>query len=129
MRRRRLLAAPLLLLLGACAGMIMANGCSATSPTHTFQDGGGTGGTGGMSSSSSTGPSSSSSGHGGTGGDVMFLDSGMDSTVEDVFQDPCDSKCGPVELCDPEYLGLDDDCNGLVDENCGCSAGQAHFCF
>ena len=41
----------------------------------------------------------------------------------------CGTECGPVELCDEAHLGLDDNCNGLVDEGCACNDGQVHFCF
>ncbi len=42
---------------------------------------------------------------------------------------PCGTQCGAVELCDVDHLGLDDDCNGQVDETCECGAGEAHSCF
>jgi hypothetical protein len=41
----------------------------------------------------------------------------------------CGSQCGPVELCDPAHLGLDDNCNGEVDEGCPCNPGELHWCF
>jgi len=53
-------------------------------------------------------------GHGGAGGSVI---------------NPCGSKCGPVELCDPAHAGLDDNCNGIVDEGCPCSMGMVQSCF
>ncbi|APR77062.1 Hypothetical protein A7982_02409 [Minicystis rosea] len=34
-----------------------------------------------------------------------------------------------VELCDLAHLGIDDNCNGQVDEGCPCIPGQAHACF
>jgi hypothetical protein len=34
-----------------------------------------------------------------------------------------------MELCDVDHLGLDDNCNGIVDEGCPCNGGQAHSCF
>jgi hypothetical protein len=34
-----------------------------------------------------------------------------------------------VELCDLAHLGLDDNCDGQVDEGCPCEIGQAHACF
>jgi hypothetical protein len=56
-----------------------------------------------------------SSGTGGTGGTIPI--------------DPCNNACGPVELCDEAHLGLDDNCNGIVDEGCACQAGTSHSCF
>jgi hypothetical protein len=42
-----------------------------------------------------------------------------------------DSGCGPVELCGPNNSGngLDDNCNGQVDEGCGCTPGAVQPCF
>jgi hypothetical protein len=39
--------------------------------------------------------------------------------------------CGPVEDCGPSGHGngLDDNCNGVVDEGCGCSPGNVESCF
>jgi hypothetical protein len=42
---------------------------------------------------------------------------------------PCGSECGPTERCDGSGQGLDDDCDGEVDEGCPCSANQALACF
>jgi len=39
---------------------------------------------------------------------------------------PCGTECGPAEVCGD---GLDNDCNGLADDACGCSAGQSSSCF
>lgn len=42
----------------------------------------------------------------------------------------CNPGCGPMELCgDGEGNGLDDDCNGMVDETCTCTPGAARPCF
>lgn len=134
MRRSRVVAS--LCLTGVwMVAAALANGCSAgntPNPSGT----GASGGSGGATSSSGTGgshatsTSSSSSGQGGKGGDpIIIMDSGPEDVVEDIPVDPCMSKCGMVELCDPSHLGLDDDCDGLVDEDCGCVSGQAHFCF
>ena len=41
----------------------------------------------------------------------------------------CRAECGPTERCEPERLGLDDNCNGLVDEGCACQPGTEHSCF
>jgi uncharacterized repeat protein (TIGR01451 family) len=45
-----------------------------------------------------------------------------------VCVDPCAIGCGAVERCDAAHLGLDDDCDGLVDEVCPCTPGQAEAC-
>ncbi|MCC6644267.1 MAG: hypothetical protein IT374_01680 [Polyangiaceae bacterium] len=37
--------------------------------------------------------------------------------------------CGATELCDEAHLGLDDDCDGVVDEGCPCTPGTSHWCF
>ncbi|MBX7192755.1 MAG: hypothetical protein K1X94_11885 [Sandaracinaceae bacterium] len=39
---------------------------------------------------------------------------------------PIDPSCGAVELCGD---GLDNDCNRLVDEHCGCMPGTVQSCF
>lgn len=46
--------------------------------------------------------------------------------------DPCNpSECQPVELCGESGSGdgLDNDCNGLIDEICPCSSGETRPCF
>jgi hypothetical protein len=45
------------------------------------------------------------------------------------FIDPCNSQCGPDELCGNQAIALDDDCDGEVDEGCMCSSGTAQACF
>ena len=37
--------------------------------------------------------------------------------------------CGGTELCDVDHLGLDDNCDGNVDEGCTCVPGTSHWCF
>jgi hypothetical protein len=66
------------------------------------------------------------------GGGIVFPgnDAGDASdAVEEVAMNPCGTKCGPVELCDPAHIGLDDNCNGMVDEGCPCTPGTVHWCF
>ncbi len=91
-------------------------GCSAG---NTDTTGSGAANQGGSSSSQggSTGSftGSGGSGTGGSGGGVVM--------------NMCGTKCGPEELCDGENKGIDDDCDGTVDEGCICSAGQASSCF
>jgi uncharacterized protein YfaP (DUF2135 family) len=44
---------------------------------------------------------------------------------------PPDDGCGPTELCGPDGTGngLDDNCNGVVDEACVCTPGNVESCF
>jgi hypothetical protein len=130
MRRRRTNVF-VVLFFASCSLAALANGCSATTGNNTFTTGSGgeTGSTGGASGKGGTGTTST---HSGTGGDIVIItmDGGDASdAVEEQIIDPCSSECGPVELCDDAHLGLDDNCDGLVDEVCACQAGQAHFCF
>lgn len=132
MRRRRVHAA-LFIVATLGTGMALVDGCSAsaTKPNNTFTTG--TGGVGGMNGTSTGVGGANTSSSTGTGGDgeggIMISGSGGADAGDDVMSNPCGSKCGPKELCDDEHLGLDDDCNGQVDEGCGCAAGQVHFCF
>jgi hypothetical protein len=70
---------------------------------------------------------------GGAGGDgAGFVTSGggqTDGGSGAGIVNPCGTECGPAELCDGIHKGLDDDCDGDVDEECECSAGQASSCF
>jgi hypothetical protein len=133
MRRRRVHAA-LFIVAAMGTGSALVDGCAATKDPTTFTTG--TGGMGGGVGATGTGGAStssdSSSGTGGDGeGGLMISTSGGGGSDagEDVMLNPCGSKCGPKELCDAEHQGLDDNCDGQVDEGCGCSAGQVHFCF
>ncbi len=67
---------------------------------------------------------------GGASGGFINTDAApTDGAVSDVPVNVCGSQCGPVELCDQQFLGYDDDCDGLVDEGCGCTPGLSHWCF
>mgnify|MGYP000976190721 CR=1 FL=1 len=46
--------------------------------------------------------------------------------VVDVGCVPVDDRCERAERCDN---GVDDDCNGFVDEGCGCTPGAVQSCF
>ena len=37
--------------------------------------------------------------------------------------------CGSTEACDTDHIGLDDNCDGNVDESCSCVPGTSHWCF
>jgi len=111
----------------ACTGFVMAaviaGGCSAADNSQLGHDkkttgvGPGGGGTGGDMSTGGDGGTSfvtvGSGGQGGEGGQILV--------------DPCDSQCGDTELCDGQ--GLDDNCDGQVDEGCPCTSGTAQSCF
>ncbi|WP_437670290.1 hypothetical protein [Sorangium sp. So ce131] len=121
MRRFRL-SSSLVFLLGAVASSAgVAGSCSATG-THGANAGGGgddsTAGTGG-DGGAGTAPD-------GLGGN-LDLDGGNGG--EDVAMNPCGSACGPTELCNAANIGLDDDCDGEIDETCHCTPGQASSCF
>jgi hypothetical protein len=127
--RRRSLQALLIVCAAFTAGAVLANGCAANDTTSFT----GTGGKGGATGSSLTGTggkggSMSAGSMGGGGSDIILPDAGEDAS-DDVMVNPCGSKCGPKELCDTDHLGLDDNCDGTVDEGCSCQGGQVHFCF
>ena len=119
----------------AVSAAALGDGCSATGarePTSTGAGGGaanaastvgvtGTGGAKAASTSASTGGGTG----GGAGGGIHILPDAGDAGDADA----CDSQCGPTELCDPAHLGLDDNCNGEVDEGCPCNPGKLHWCF
>lgn len=60
-------------------------------------------------------------------------DMGMDGGVlyPDGSVNACEPGCGPAELCgDANHgNGLDDDCDGTVDEECTCVSGESRPCF
>ncbi|AKT39689.1 hypothetical protein [Chondromyces crocatus] len=124
MRRRRFIPAILVVLGAAASGAALAVGCSAAGDPSEFT----------TSSSSGLTTTSTGGGNGGSGGegggiDLIPENDGGTDAAPDVFVNPCGTECGPVELCDPDHLGLDDNCNGVVDEGCACVSGQANFCF
>jgi hypothetical protein len=123
----------------SCA-IAVVNGCAATGTKFTTSGSGGgitsttasttgaTGGAGGVA------PTATSSSTGQGGGIIVFPDASdaPSDAVEEAITNPCGSKCGAPgspDLCDPAHLGLDDNCNGLVDEDCPCAPGQVHWCF
>lgn len=90
------------------------SGTSATTAGGTAGDGGSTGtGDGGAPQGQTT----TSSGGGG------------EDSSSSGFINPCGTECGDEELCDGVNAGLDDDCDGEVDEGCPCRSGEAHDCF
>jgi hypothetical protein len=99
--------------------------------------GGDTGEGGSAASSGGEAGGSNPGGEGGTSGQGGATSAGMGGGVSlggtggagGGAANKCVSFCGPKELCDPDHLGYDDNCDGQVDEGCDCVYGQAHWCF
>ncbi len=113
----------------ALAAIAFGVGCSAG---NTDTTGSGTSSGGGSSVTTSTGNQggSSTTGTGGSTGSFTTGTGGAgDGGGGGIPVNDCGTACGPTELCDGIHKGLDDNCNGVIDENCLCSAGQASSCF
>lgn len=126
-RRRRNTKGPWFLAgIALSSGIVAAVACSATGEPNEFTTNptSAGSGSGGMGGSGGTGGNTSSGFAGG-----FIVPDGGDDAAPDVFVNPCGTQCGPKELCDEDHLGLDDDCDGQVDESCACNAGQVHWCF
>ncbi|WP_437644182.1 hypothetical protein [Sorangium sp. So ce362] len=111
----------LLIIAGAAVSSAgIAVGCSATGNPGGRDSSGGddTGGAGGL------GGADEADGAGG----LLNVDGGQ-VPPDVVTVNPCGSACGAQELCAGANLGLDDDCDGEIDEDCHCLPGQAHSCF
>ncbi|WP_437657762.1 hypothetical protein [Sorangium sp. So ce1182] len=121
----------LLSVLGAAAsGAFVAVGCNVSGPRPDLGAGGsssggagGQGGAGGAGGAEGSGAAPPGDAPGGV------IPPGGDAGVVDGAVNPCGTQCGPEDLCDVNHLGLDDDCDGQVDETCSCVAGQARACF
>jgi hypothetical protein len=126
---RRPLHVALAAVFAAAFAAALVNGCSAGQSRNTGT--GGASGTGAAGSGGAPqGSSSSMGGQGGQGGIIFVTDAGVDGDANDeLITNPCGTECGPTELCDLAHLGLDDNCNGEVDEICTCNPGQVHWCF
>lgn len=125
--------APIALVVGLCAvglGSVFV-GCDAgVAAGESSAVGAGPDGTGGG------GGSDRGAGGAGSGGDDLAATGAVTVTVAGATaassgsgQNPCGTECGPQELCDGVHAGLDDNCNGQVDEGCPCTPGQATDCF
>ncbi|MBK8251169.1 MAG: hypothetical protein IPK82_00680 [Polyangiaceae bacterium] len=116
----------------ACAafatGIVAPLGCEATTQPGTGGDVAGAAGSGNTTNTGASSPTTSGTGAGTGEGGLINIDGGEDAN-NDAMMNPCGTKCGPEELCDPDHTGVDDNCNGQVDESCDCAAGQAHSCF
>ena len=119
MRARRERQRPLKLGALFILGSYIAAGCSARARSNTFDR---------PSLDRSSGAGASGGGDASASSGALFEDAGTDPKPNRGAK-PCGSQCGAKELCDPEHLGLDDDCNGSVDEGCPCATGQVHPCF
>jgi hypothetical protein len=87
------------------------------------------------------GPSGSGGGGTGVGGSdaggntavstaiSVTVTTGTEGSSSSGVINPCGTECIDTELCDGANEGLDDNCNGEVDEGCPCSPGQATDCF
>lgn len=121
-------ASLLVAIVGAHAGGCSSEVVSTNTSTSSSGSGGATGtsttSTTSSSSTTSTSTSSTTSSSSTTSGSVT-----SSSSSGAVDARPSPPGCGPVELCDPDHLGFDDNCDGQVDEGCACVSGQAHFCF
>jgi hypothetical protein len=98
--------------------------CSASNSSGSGGLGGNAGGNRGAGGGGAHHPGG---GGPGSGGGITIHDGGHDAPGD--VSNPCGSQCGSTELCDDAHLGFDDNCNGVADEGCPCTPGQAHWCF
>lgn len=131
MRSRRRAHPFLFVLFITACGAGAAASCSATDKPNEFTSGSGGEGPSGSTSTTSSGAGGSgeASASSGEGGGITLPDAGSPDAEADVITNPCGTQCGDKELCDEDHVGLDDDCDNQVDEDCPCAAGQAHACF
>ncbi len=108
------------LALVACSAGVEDSGASGTG--NNANSGGENSGAGNQGA----GPSQGGGGNGQGGG---FNPVGGSGGEGGMIVNPCGSECGPTELCDGADKGLDNDCDGEVDEGCSCTAGQISSCF
>ena len=111
-------------LVSLACGIGLGVGCSAGGGGSAFPEGGSSATT----SHTGGGGAGAASGGGGQGG-ILFGGAGGNGGSGGIPIDPCATECGPVELCDGIHAGLDDNCNGIVDEGCPCSTGMVEPCF
>jgi hypothetical protein len=133
------------------AGLVtLGNGCTGSGEdlfhqgggTATHTSGGGGSSSGGSAAHGGTTPQGGggSAAHGGTspqggggygaqGGTGPQGGGGAGAQGGQGGAGPCDSSCGGVEQCDGIHAGIDDDCDGTVDESCACIPGTVQACF
>ncbi|WP_437730737.1 hypothetical protein [Sorangium sp. So ce1335] len=144
MFRLRVLSVFPVVIAAASSGAVIAAGCSAEGKRFDLVDlatgsGAGVGGSGGLVGSGGAdvpgaGPEAPGGPEDDGFGGNLNIDAGPAEETPDVAVNPCGSACGPEELCGVDEFGvdhdgLDDNCNGMIDETCACIAGQAHSCF
>jgi hypothetical protein len=103
-------------------------GCSAgTTDDEGGEDPTSTTGTnaGGNGGATNTGPTGSTNNQGGG----FVTSGGGEGGQGGSIVNPCGTECGPVEKCGGINQGIDDDCDGNVDEDCPCGAGESDSCF
>ncbi len=125
MNRRIRSSLPLLSLL------VVAAACSAGTEQTGGSNGSGASGAGGEGTGNGGASAGGSPSTGGSGGNgfVITGGGGTGGGGGSIPVNPCGTECGDVELCDGIHKGLDDNCDGEVDEGCSCSSGQASSCF
>jgi len=101
--------------------LMLAAACSATGDDNKLSSGS-------NSDSSTGGDPGAGAGGNATGGGFLIGGSGQ-TGGGGIIQDPCDTQCGDVELCDGADAGLDNNCDGTVDEGCPCTTGAVQSCF
>ncbi len=109
----------LLFVLGGVGALSVGASCIQGKSSAFGNDDDGGGGAGGATS-----------GNAGGGGSFLGVGGGAaQGGAGGVIENPCGSECGPDELCDGPNAGIDDDCDGVVDEGCPCASGAAQGCF
>ncbi len=109
----------------------------ACSPVQRGQGNPGPGGDGGPviigDNTADGGPGNSNAGDGGNKYQNVGVDGGCDGGTGTACGSPiaANAGCGAVELCGANGAGngLDDNCDGLVDEICVCRPGDVESCF
>jgi hypothetical protein len=114
---------------GGSGGKGAASGEGGSDPAGEGGSPGGNSGSGGSGEGGAPAGSGGSESAAFGGGVQVGGQGGSGGGGGSVPQGKCGSACGPVELCDPDHLGYDDNCNGVVDETCPCVPGQSHWCF
>lgn len=108
--------------LGAFTATALFVGCKA----GVSDNAGGFGGAGGSGQTSATSGTMGAQQASSSSGFEMDAAGGGPA---DVPMNPCGTQCGPKELCDGVNKGIDDNCDGNVDEGCPCAPGEAESCF
>ncbi len=130
--RRRYRSALVFGIGGATLGVGLFIGCKAGQATGSggFDSGSGAAAQSGtMATAMQTGAGASGSTSAASTAAQFMSTTGAGDAPSDVPMNPCGTQCGSTELCDGVHKGIDDNCDGQVDENCPCEPGQAESCF